>query len=102
MIGSSRREAQSGRGQSRPARAQQASATINNSVKEFDGQDETEIPSTEVAEEQVLAKFDASEWVEAQTCDVCIQRIAELKHEWGEEFYPELMKHETPEVRDYG
>ena len=64
-----------------------------------------EIPSTEAAEEQcvqVLAKFDAAEWVEAQACDVCIQRIAELKDEWGEEFYPELMKQETPEVRDYG
>ncbi len=57
-----------------------------------------EILSTEAAEEQcvqVLAKFDA------QACNVCIKRIAELNDEWGEEFYPELMKQETPEVREY-
>jgi hypothetical protein len=49
---------------------------MDDSVEAFDGQDEVEIPSTEAAEGQcvqVLAKFDAPEWVEAQACDVCIQ-----------------------------
>jgi hypothetical protein len=59
---------------------------VDDSVEDVDQQDEVEIPSTEAAEEQcvqVLAKFDASEWVEGQACDVCTQRIAELKDEWG-------------------